>query len=76
VEQLALPKIQEDVEIIESNEDVHAIAAFYAQSSSNQGGVDDDSNALFENITFDPKLGLAMETMMEGMTLDQLWRVI
>ncbi len=69
VAQLLQPKINEDVELIEEQEDTHAIAAFYSQT-----GADDDSK--FENISFDPKLGLAMETLLNGINLEQLWRVI
>jgi hypothetical protein len=63
------PKAQEDLELIDEHEDTHAIAAFYSQT-----GTDDD--AKFENIFFDPNLGLAMEEMVNGLTLDNLWRVI
>ena len=67
--QILQPKVQEDLDLIEEHEDTQAIAAFYSQS-----GVEDDSK--FENIFFDPKLGLAVENLVNGLTLDQLWRVI
>ena len=69
IEQLLQPKIHEDTELIDEQEDTHAIAAFYAQSS-----VDDDSK--FDNIQYDNKLGLAVESLVGGITLEQLWRVI
>lgn len=69
IEQLLQPKVNEDTELIEEQEDSHAIAAFYAHS-----GVDDDSK--FDNIQFDSKLGLAIEPLVGGLTLEQLWRVI
>lgn len=69
IEQLLQPKVHEDTELIEEHEDTHAIAAFYSQN-----GVDDDNK--LDNIQFDPKLGLAVEAMTNGLTLDQLWRVI
>jgi Bardet-Biedl syndrome 5 protein len=69
IEQLLQPKIHEDTELIDEQEDTHAIAAFYAQSS-----VDDDTK--FDNIQYDNKLGLAVETLISGITLEQLWRVI
>ncbi|RYH26657.1 Bardet-Biedl syndrome 5 protein [archaeon] len=62
-------RVTEDVELIDEQEDTHAIAAYYAQS-----GMTDGQDV--ENITFDPKLGLAVETMVNGLTLEQLWRVM
>ncbi len=69
IEQLMQPKVNEDTELIEEQEDTHAIAAFYAQN-----GVDDENK--LDNIQYDPKLGLAIEVMGNGLTLEQLWRVI
>ena len=50
--------------------DAQAIAAFYSQTGEMVG---DDQN---EKITFDPKIGLAMESLVPGMSLEQLWRVM
>ena len=69
VQQLLQPRIEEDVEILDEQEDIHAVAAYYA------AGVDDDEGHA-QNIRYDSKLGLAIEAMQDGMTLDQLWRVI
>lgn len=69
IEQLLQPKVHEDTELIEEHEDTHAIAAFYAQS-----GIEDENK--LENIHYDSKLGLAVENMSNGLTVEQLWRVI
>lgn len=69
INQLLQPKIHEDVEVVEEQEDTHAIAAFYSQTG-------EDDQCRLENITFDPKLGLAMESIVNGLTLEQLWRVV
>ena len=71
IDQLLQPKITEDVEIVEDQEDTHAIAAYYAADSNL---VDDESR--FERIFFEPRLGLAVETMADGITIEQLWRVV
>jgi hypothetical protein len=36
--------------------------------------VDDETR--FENIQYDPKLGLAVEGLVDGITIEQLWRVM
>ncbi len=63
------PKGDEDIDIIDDLEDTQAVAAYYAQSA-----VDDTSK--FDSIQFDPRLGLAVEALGEGITLEQLWRVL
>jgi Bardet-Biedl syndrome 5 protein len=68
--QLLQPRAEEDTQIVEEAEDVHAIAAYYAEGSQ---GEDDSKH---EQIRFDPSVGLAVEGMQEGMSLDTLWRVI
>ena len=68
---LLQPKAQEDLELLDENQDVQAIAAFYSQTGSAE-----DAEDKFQQITFDPKLGLAMENLVSGVTLEQLWRVI
>lgn len=65
------PKVNEDVEIIEEQEDSHAVAAYYAADSNI---VDDDSR--FDRIVFEPRLGLAVEAMADGISIEQLWRVV
>ena len=49
IDQLLQPKITEDVEIVDDQEDTHAIAAYYAADSNL---VDDESR--FERIFFEP----------------------
>ena len=64
IDQLLQPKITEDVEIVDDQEDTHAIAAYYAADSNL---VDDESR--FERIFFEPRLGLAVETMADRITI-------
>lgn len=68
-DQVLLPKIDEDIDIIDDLEDTHAVAAYYAQ-----GDIDDASK--FESIQYDSRLGLAVESLVDGITLEQLWRVV
>lgn len=73
VQALLQPRVEEDVEITdEDNPDAHAVAAYYVEGS---GGADVDG-ASSADITFDSKLGLAIETLQGGVTLDALWRVV
>lgn len=69
ISELLVPRVEEDTEILEENEDSHAVAACYAE-----GFIDDDSK--YDRIDYDDKLGLAIESMQDGLTLDTLWRVI
>jgi Bardet-Biedl syndrome 5 protein len=71
VQEFMMPRIVEDVEVIDEQEDTHAIAAFYSQT-----GEEENELSKFEQIQYDPKLGLAMEPLVNGITLEQLWRVI
>jgi Bardet-Biedl syndrome 5 protein len=64
-------RVSEDVELTDEHEDTHAIAAYYAQNGT-AGGDDQDT----ELVQYDPKLGLAVETLVNGLTLEQLWRVM
>ena len=62
--------------------DVHAMAAYFAD------GTEDDHAQLADgstaeggagkklHISFDSRLGLAIESMPDGVTMDTLWRVI
>lgn len=72
IEQLLQPKVTEDTELLDDTEDTHAIAAYY--SETNNTANDEDNR--FENILVDPRLGLAVESLADGLTIDQLWRVI
>jgi Bardet-Biedl syndrome 5 protein len=71
IDQLLQVKINEDLELLdEQMDDTHAIAAYYSDSMplSNPDNV--------ELIQFDERLGLAMEALVEGINVEQLWRVI
>mmetsp|Transcript_21832 Transcript_21832/g.21124 ORF Transcript_21832/g.21124 Transcript_21832/m.21124 type:complete len:349 (-) Transcript_21832:87-1133(-) len=70
LDQLSLPRVEEDTELVEDQEDVHALAAYYAE-----GGEVEDSNK-HDSITYDSRLGLAVEAMQEGVTIESLWKVI
>ena len=73
VQQLLQPRVEEDVEITdEESPDAHAVAAYYVEGSA---GADGEGSASGD-ITFDAQLGLAMETLQGGVTLDSLWRVV
>jgi len=71
LQEFMMPRIMEDVEVIEEQEDTHAIAAFYSQT-----GEEENELTKFEQIQFDPKLGLAMEPLVNGISIEQLWRVM
>ena len=58
----------EDIEYTEEYEDAHVIAAYYAYGTD----AADDS----DTVCFDKSIGLAVEKMQEGLTLESLWRVI
>ena len=68
-QQVLLPKIEEDIDLIDDQEDSHAVAAYYVD-----GVIENESR--YDNIQLDNKLGLAIETLHEGLTIDQLWRVL
>ena len=71
IEQLTVPRIEEDIEIINDNEDTHAVAAYYAdESAAIEGG---DQNL---SVQYDPRLGLAIEGLPPGMNTETLWRVL
>ena len=63
------PRVEEDVELMEESEDTHAIAAYYADGGDDGVGHDVD-------IQFDNRLGLAIEALHDGLTIEQLWKVI
>jgi Bardet-Biedl syndrome 5 protein len=70
IQQLLQPKVEEDTEVIDEGEDLHAVAAYYVD------GDDQDDQSRYESIHFDAKIGLAVENMAEGVDLESLWRVI
>jgi Bardet-Biedl syndrome 5 protein len=77
LQQLTVPRIEEDAEIIEDIQDQHAIAAYYADESASDiadggaGGV-----GVAKRIAFDDRLGLAVEAMAEGLSTGHLWSVV
>ena len=52
-------------------QDVHAVAAYYADESAADG-----QDGAGPKVVFDTRLGLAVEGMAEGMTTQQLWSVL
>ena len=73
IEEGNVENLVEDVQ-----EDTHAVAAFYMGSvatADNEYRLGGDEG-LYAHISFDPKLGLAMEELQGGLTLEQLWRVV
>ena len=70
IQQLLQPRVEEDTQLIDDNDDAHAIAAYYMEGTAGE----DDSK--FESVRFDNSVGLAVEGMFEGITLESLWRVI
>lgn len=71
VQQLIQPRVEEDTEIIEESEEVPSMAAYLADMSSTEA---EDSRS--DYIQYSNELGLAIETLQDGITMDQLWRVI
>jgi|EP01033_Poteriospumella_lacustris_P005748 Bardet-Biedl syndrome 5 protein len=70
LEKLLAPQVTEDTVVVDEAEDTQAIAAFYSANMA----LDDESR--FEHIGYDAKLGLAVEQLVPGVTLEQLWRVV
>jgi hypothetical protein len=68
IDQLLQPKITEDVEIVDDQEDTHAIAA-YSPRTATWWMMSHASNASSSN-------PLAVETITDGITIEQLWRVV
>jgi len=83
LQQLMQPRIEEDAEIIEDQQDTHAVAAYYAEAADDDGQAEREggtgAGAGVEGaggVGFDPRLGLAVEAMAEGITTMQLWSVM
>ena len=70
IQQLLQPRVEEDTQLIDDHEDALAVAAYYAEGTAG----DDDSK--FDSLRFDVSVGLAVEGMQEGISLESLWRVI
>lgn len=69
IQELLKPRIDEDTEILDEQEDSHVVAAYYAD-----GNGDDESR--IQGIQYDSRLGLAIEGIQDGMSMEQLWRII
>ena len=69
------PRVEEDVELIEDQEDVHAVAAYLLDGNEEQDMQLGDA-AGGAGLSVDPRLGLAVEPTQGGITLESLWRVI
>lgn len=74
---LPVAKVEEDVDIVEDQEDVHALAAYFVEGTG-EGDVQagDEIGSGQANVQYDGKLGLAVEGMASDVTLDSLWRVV
>ncbi len=65
VEQLRVARVDDDVEIVETDGGADAFAAYFA----------DGAEATEKEIVYDEDLGLACETLPEGFTMASLWNV-
>ncbi len=63
--QLKLKKQSDDVEIVETEDDNDAFAMAYA-----------DSNNADREPVYNSELGLAVEKLREGVTIQSLWQVV
>ena len=64
--QLKIKRKQDDVEIVGEEEDNDAFAMYYADVNKHR-----DREPIFNN-----DLGLAIETLPEGITLENLWQCV
>jgi len=63
------PRVEEDVALLDETEEANSLAAYYVDGA-------DAGDSIPNEILFDSKLGLAFESTQDGVSLDQLWRVI
>ena len=68
IKQLLQPRVEEDVEVVDEQEDSHAVAAYFVEGADEEDHIAD--------IVYDSRMGLAVEGMQEGITLELLWRVL
>lgn len=54
------------MEIVDNEEAGNSFAAYFAEDSASHD----------MDIVYSPELGLAMESMSDGMTLEKLWQVL
>ena len=59
--------------LTQDEEDVHAVAAYYADGGA---GPDDGVGGAAGGVIYNGRLGLAVEAMQEGVTVESLWRVV
>jgi len=78
--ELAIPRVDEDVEIVDDDADMGAVAAYYSteldSEQAGEGGgldIDDPDSSL---LPLDAKLGLAMEPIPGQGNMESLWRII
>ena len=62
------PVADEDLTLTDDIDDAHVIAAYTLEQRV--GDSEEDT------VQFDPVLGLAVERLQDGLTLDALWRVV
>ena len=60
-------RVEEDVELTDDAEDTQVLAAYYAVGHD---GWDE------QVIQFDESLGLAVERLQDGLTMESLWRIV
>ena len=75
LDRLLQPRVEEDTELVEDEEDVHAVAAYYADGAT-APAADDGAGGHAEALVYDGRLGLAVEAMQDGVTIESLWRVV
>ena len=75
LQQLTQPRIEEDAEIVDEQQDAHAVAAYYADESAADAadGGDDRGQSNDDKVVYCPRLGLAVQAMPEGLTTHSLW---
>lgn len=87
--ELLQPRVEEDTDsYLENDEDdvANTVACYFLNGSDGVDGVQQESeskegesggkDSSNTGITYDARLGLAIETVQTGVTMDQLWRVI
>lgn len=74
LQQLTQPRIEEDAEIVDEQQDAHALAAYYAdESAADAADGDDRGQSNNDKVVYCPRLGLAVQAMPEGLTTHSLW---
>lgn len=72
---ITAPRIEEDVELIEDQEDVHAVAAYLVEGNEESDVQLGDGASGTSSLPVDANLGLAVEPTQGGITIESLWRV-